>query len=137
MTKTAHMNEHVTNDPDGFSSVVRALFINLSNEALQSPSRHLSGSTTTSTFLTIYSQVQCWSDITSVKDCKTCLENVIGDLLDATTNGTCQGGMTGSGSCFARYEIYPFINPSSTPIQQTPSLQMKLVWLWVLLAVYL
>ncbi|GLJ55044.1 hypothetical protein SUGI_1181520 [Cryptomeria japonica] len=119
-TKTAHTVDHVTNDPYGFSTAVRVLFRNVSDEALRSPIRYSSGSTTTSTFYTIYSQVQCWNDLTSVEDCKTCLTNAIGELLDARANRTYLGGMTGSGSCFARYEIFPFFN-LSPPIQQPPS----------------
>ncbi|XP_057822161.2 cysteine-rich receptor-like protein kinase 44 [Cryptomeria japonica] len=118
--RTAHTLDQVTTDPEGFSTAVRALFRDLSDEALRSPIRYSSGSTTTSSFYTIYSQVQCWNDLTSVEDCKTCLKNAIGELLDARANRTYLGGMTGSGSCFARYEIFPFFNPSA-PIQKPSS----------------
>ncbi|XP_057822153.2 cysteine-rich receptor-like protein kinase 6 [Cryptomeria japonica] len=80
--------------------------------------------------------VQCLRDLASVDDCKICLTNAIHDLLNktVTTNGTFQGGVARSGSCFARYETYSlFNNPapptpppplqvvSPPPVQQTPS----------------
>jgi hypothetical protein len=125
--------QKVTNQPGVFSTAVRELFTNLSDEALRFPIRYASGSTVTSTFYKINSLVQCWRDLTSAEDCKMCLAYAIRSLLGVTLtdNGTFVGGVTSSGSCIARYEIYEFFNaappppsplqlPSPPPIQQSP-----------------
>ncbi|GLJ55031.1 hypothetical protein SUGI_1181310 [Cryptomeria japonica] len=112
----------VTDDPYVFRTAVKEPFTNLSDAALQSPFRYSSGATTTSTFYRIYSLVLCWSDLISVGDCKTCLTNAISQLLSVTFRGneTFQGGGAGSGSCYARYETYPFFNPAPPPLSPTP-----------------
>ncbi|GLJ55030.1 hypothetical protein SUGI_1181270 [Cryptomeria japonica] len=123
----------VTDEPDVFRKAVRELFIKNRDEAVRSPIRYSSG-LNTSTSYPIYSMVQCWSDLTSVEDCRKCLTSATRALLDVTFRGndTFQGGGVGSGSCYARFETYPFINPaapspsplqplSPQPIQRPPS----------------
>ncbi|XP_059073105.1 cysteine-rich receptor-like protein kinase 19 isoform X2 [Cryptomeria japonica] len=119
-TKLAYNGKKVTVDPDGFSNSVWALLTNLSIEAVGSPRRYSAGSTTTSTFQQIYSLVQCWSDLTYVEDCKTCLRNAIVKVLNVTKNGTHVGGAAVSGSCVARYEITNFFNAASLPSPLKP-----------------
>ncbi|XP_057821985.1 cysteine-rich repeat secretory protein 55-like [Cryptomeria japonica] len=110
----------ITVKPDVISTAVNGLFTNLSNEALRSPLRYSSGSTTTSTSYTISSMVQCWSDLTSVEDCRICLTNAISYLLDVTDNGTLQKAVAGSGSCVAQYERYAFFIHASPPPPPPP-----------------
>ncbi|XP_059073096.1 cysteine-rich receptor-like protein kinase 43 [Cryptomeria japonica] len=115
--KLAYNGKKVTVDPDGFSTAVWGFLTKLSIEAVGSPRRYSSGSITTSTFQQIYGLVQCWSDLTSVRDCKTCLKNAIGELLNVTGDGTHIGGEVAFGSCVARYDTYTFFDPASAPSQ--------------------
>ncbi|GLJ55037.1 hypothetical protein SUGI_1181390 [Cryptomeria japonica] len=94
---------------------VKELFTNLSSEALRSPNLYSNGIATFTSY-TIYSMFECWIGSTLVEDCKTCLTNATSELLSVTLadNGPFQGGGIGSGSCYARYETYPFFN-SATP----------------------
>ncbi|XP_059065565.1 cysteine-rich receptor-like protein kinase 25 [Cryptomeria japonica] len=116
-TKTAYNGEEVRVEPGEFSTAVWGFLAKLSIEAVGSPRRYYSGSTTTSKFQQIYGLVQCWSDLTSVQDCETCLWNAIVELLNVTGDGTHLGGEAASGSCVARYETYTFFNPASAPSQ--------------------
>ncbi|GLJ34645.1 hypothetical protein SUGI_0696780 [Cryptomeria japonica] len=90
-------------DPDLFSAAVKALFKNLSDEALRSSDRFSSGQTNASMTYRTLGFVQCWRDMTNVSDCRSCLSNAIQNLLDATENGTRLGAVAGLGSCMARY----------------------------------
>ena len=63
------------------------------------------------------SLVQCWSDLTSLQDCKTCLTKAIVKVLNVMGNGTHLGGEAALGSCIARYETYNFFNSVSASAQ--------------------
>ncbi|GLJ55029.1 hypothetical protein SUGI_1181260 [Cryptomeria japonica] len=120
-TRVAYMIDEVKDQPYVFTAAVLNLLTNLSGEAFRFPIRYSSGSTTASTNYTIYGMVQCWRDLTSVEDCKFCLANAIRNLLDATATSTAfEGGAAGSGSCYARYETYPFFNPPPPQLPLSP-----------------
>ncbi|GLJ55035.1 hypothetical protein SUGI_1181370 [Cryptomeria japonica] len=120
-TRVAYRTDEVKDQPYVFTAAVLNLLTNLSGEALRFPIRYSSGSTTTSTNYTIYGMVQCWRDLTYVDDCKNCLANAIRNLLDATAISTAfEGGAAGSGSCYARYEKYPFFNPAPPQLPLSP-----------------
>ncbi|XP_057821996.2 cysteine-rich repeat secretory protein 55-like [Cryptomeria japonica] len=108
---------NVTEEPDVFKRAVTELFNNLTEIALQSSTRYSSGLTRTTTLYPINGELQCWRDLTSVEDCRTCIGQAIRNLLDVTftDHGTLQGGAPECGSCFARYDTYPFFNPAPPP----------------------
>ncbi|KAH9302197.1 hypothetical protein KI387_013780, partial [Taxus chinensis] len=130
--KTTLYNRRNATDPAVFSKAVKGLFRNLTEEAYGSPNLYSSGSTNyDSSFHVIYGQIQCWRDVTSIEECKTCLLTAISELLYWTADGTRLGGVCAMGSCNARYDIFPFFHPSpppppplqlpnSQPIQQPP-----------------
>ncbi|GLJ27252.1 hypothetical protein SUGI_0534710 [Cryptomeria japonica] len=116
-------------DRDRFSMAVMALFTNLSDEVLLSPFLYSSGQTNASLYH-IFGIVQCWRDITSVNNYRTCLSLAIRSMLNATDDGTRLGGWSCKGSCVAHYEISKFVTlappapplqlPSPPPIQRPP-----------------
>ncbi|XP_059076226.1 cysteine-rich receptor-like protein kinase 10 [Cryptomeria japonica] len=119
---SAYSPAKVKGDPAGFSMAVKALFTNLSDAALRSSYRYASGQTIVSSFYQIFAIVQCWRDISSVEDCNTCLKVAIRRMLEATDDGTHEGGWGCLGSCIAHYEISPFFTPAPPP--PPPPLQM-------------
>lgn len=64
-------------------------------------------------FQTMYGQVQCTRDLSN-DNCDACLTNKL-DLIPSYSFGS-EGASFLSGSCFLRYEVYPFYYPSQPPI---------------------
>ncbi|GLJ27253.1 hypothetical protein SUGI_0534720 [Cryptomeria japonica] len=112
-------------DPYGFSMTLKAFSKNLSDGALRSPFLFSSGQTSATSFYQIFGIVQCWTDMTSINKCKTCISLAICSMLDATDDGTSIGGWGCEGSCVAHYETVPFFTPAPPPpaLVQLPSPQ--------------
>ncbi|TQD77250.1 hypothetical protein C1H46_037191 [Malus baccata] len=74
------------------------------------------GNTTTPTFQTIYALAQCTPDISEQK-CSECLTGAFG-VFGKYFYGS-EGGLVDQPSCFFRFEVYPFYDP--TTVTQLPS----------------
>ncbi|RXH99338.1 hypothetical protein DVH24_011663 [Malus domestica] len=74
------------------------------------------GSTTTPTFQTIYALAQCTPDISEQK-CSECLTGAFG-VFGKYFYGS-EGGQVYQPSCYFRFEVYPFYDP--TTVTQLPS----------------
>eukprot|EP01018_Ginkgo_biloba_P036587 Gb_35038 [translate_table: standard] len=105
-------------NPDEFDHTVRSLLHNLSVKASSPTNKAFAAeSSIDSLFRTINGMVQCWRDI-SVSDCQSCLSTAI-ETLFGYSHGK-QGGVAVLGSCFVRYETYPFFDSSSSPPSPQP-----------------
>ncbi|EOA31920.1 hypothetical protein CARUB_v10015159mg [Capsella rubella] len=60
----------------------------------------------------MYVMVQCRLDLT-VKGCKECLSHMVVHYQDCYKNK--QGARVFGGSCSFRFELYPFVNPKTSP----------------------
>ncbi|XP_062152926.1 cysteine-rich repeat secretory protein 38-like [Alnus glutinosa] len=94
-------------DPSSFNPKVRKLLRELVKKASESPKMYKTGSLKIGEGRTIYGLTQCTRDI-SGSDCKACLKDEI-KRQPACCDGK-QGGRVMSGSCYFRYEVYPFVN---------------------------
>lgn len=101
-------------EPEQFRSTVSDTLINLTKQAAFDSVANMYYATGEVPFIdrTIYALVQCSRDI-SGKDCNTCLQIAITDIL------TCCyftiGARVMSNSCYLRYELYPFDGAAPAP----------------------
>ncbi|KZV25736.1 cysteine-rich repeat secretory protein 55-like [Dorcoceras hygrometricum] len=97
-------------DPDVFNKKLSTLVDQIKSEAVKLPgSRGLGkGETEISAFETLYALVQCTRDLSPI-NCAQCLSVAIGNF--GTYCNDKKGCRVLYGSCYVRYELYPFFFP--------------------------
>nr|GMD04520.1 cysteine-rich repeat secretory protein 38-like [Ipomoea batatas]GMD10877.1 cysteine-rich repeat secretory protein 38-like [Ipomoea batatas]GME17550.1 cysteine-rich repeat secretory protein 38-like [Ipomoea batatas] len=96
------------NDPKAFMQKTKELLTRLANSAALLKSSYAAESQDIGGSVTEYAMTQCTRDL-SGEDCKKCLYDYIAELPQCC--GTARvGGRVIGGSCYFRYETYPFYN---------------------------
>lgn len=93
-------------DPTTFNPKARKLLRALARRATESQKMYAAGISKLGESLSIYGLVQCTRDL-SGNDCNRCLQDAI-KLQPECCDGK-QGGRVMTGSCYFRYETYPFV----------------------------
>nr|XP_025679208.1 cysteine-rich receptor-like protein kinase 25 [Arachis hypogaea] len=93
---------------------------NLIDKAIAGDSRrkYAAASVNSTGFQNIYGVVQCTPDLSSL-ECDQCLEGHVSDI-PACCDGK-KGGRVLSPSCYIRYEVYPFFQPTAANNAPPPS----------------
>ncbi|KAK8524845.1 hypothetical protein V6N12_029699 [Hibiscus sabdariffa] len=100
-------NLNNVSEPQAFNHKTKQLLTELANEAYANPKLYAAGETEFYGSNKLYGLTQCTRDL-SASDCKKCLDGIIGELPSCCDGK--QGGRVVGGSCYFRYEIYPFLN---------------------------
>ncbi|XP_078432753.1 cysteine-rich receptor-like protein kinase 10 [Wolffia australiana] len=106
----ANGNNVTTTPVPLFNRLLGGLLNNLTAQAATSSRRFAADSVVLNDFQRVYALVQCTGDL-SPRACSDCLKDEIG-TIPTCCNGR-RGARVYGGSCFIRYEIYPFVNDSS------------------------
>ncbi|XP_078432693.1 cysteine-rich receptor-like protein kinase 10 isoform X2 [Wolffia australiana] len=106
----ANGNNVTTTPVPLFNRLLGGLLNNLTAQAATSSRRFAADSVVLNDFQRVYALVQCTGDL-SPRACSDCLKDEIG-TIPTCCNGK-RGARVYGGSCFIRYEIYPFVNDSS------------------------
>eukprot|EP00253_Pinus_taeda_P005221 PITA_05221 len=107
-------NTRTSSQSQQFSNTIKAMLLNIANEAAQSPKLFAADSTVAPYNSTehIYSIAQCWRDLSST-DCGSCLNFALSQI------SRCQTGSIGSQfesmNCYLRSEVYAFFNTLPEP----------------------
>ncbi|KAE8696397.1 Detected protein of confused Function [Hibiscus syriacus] len=96
-------NPNNANNPAAFNRQTKRLLSRLTNQASRNSTLYAYGELQEQGLQRVYGIAQCTRDL-SPSDCKTCLEDLIGEYLPLCCNGR-EGGRLYSGSCLAQYEV--------------------------------
>ncbi|CAK9187048.1 unnamed protein product [Ilex paraguariensis] len=100
------LNSRNVSDPYSFNLKTRELLSQLSKEAYGNRKMYAAGESKLANSEKLYGLVQCTRDLSS-GDCKKCLDDAISELPSCCDGK--EGGRVVGGSCYIRYEIYPFV----------------------------
>ncbi|CAN1124100.1 Cysteine-rich repeat secretory protein 38 [Linum perenne] len=104
-------NTRIVADPSTFNRNTKNLLTKLAKEASASSKLFAAGEMEIEGYEKLRGLVQCSRDL-SGNDCENCAEGIIGELPSCCDGK--EGGRVVGGSCNFRYEIYPFLNGTST-----------------------
>ncbi|CAK9187047.1 unnamed protein product [Ilex paraguariensis] len=93
-------------DPESFNLKTRELLSQLSKNAYGNQKMYAAGESKLADSEKLYGLVQCTRDLSS-GNCKKCLDDAISELPSCCDGK--EGGRVVGGSCYIRYEIYPFV----------------------------
>ncbi|XLT73914.1 hypothetical protein HN873_030340, partial [Arachis hypogaea] len=103
-----------------FNQNLKSLMSNLIDKAIAGDSRqkYAAASVNSTDFQNIYGVAQCTPDLSSL-ECDQCLEGHVSDI-PACCDGK-RGGRVLTPSCYIRYEVYPFFQPTTAHNAPPPS----------------
>ncbi|XP_057732902.1 cysteine-rich receptor-like protein kinase 26 isoform X2 [Arachis stenosperma] len=103
-----------------FNQNLKSLMSNLIDKAITGDSRrkYAAASVNSTGFQNIYGVAQCTPDLSSL-ECDQCLEGHVSDI-PACCDGK-RGGRVLTPSCYIRYEVYPFFQPTTAHNAPPPS----------------
>ena len=102
-------NVNNVSDVSTFNRLLGSLLDDLTVRATSSNRMFAAGYVNHTDFEKLYALVQCTRDL-SPKRCNECLRDQIAEIPKCCAGR--QGGRVLGGSCYLRYELYPFYNPS-------------------------
>ena len=103
-------NPNNVSDVSTFNRLLGSLLINLTVRATSTKRMFAAASVAFTDFQTVYALVQCTRDL-SPETCNACLRDKINNV--PTCCDRKRGGRVIGGSCYLRYEAYPFYNTSA------------------------
>ncbi|XP_057808369.1 cysteine-rich repeat secretory protein 55-like [Salvia miltiorrhiza] len=103
------INTQNVSDPKAFNKKLSSLMDEISSEAVRSSSMGLGrGKREVSEFIKLYALVQCTRDLSEL-NCAQCVSVAVSNF--PTVCGDRRGCRVLYGSCYVRYELYPFFFP--------------------------